>query len=196
MSTSSLFMQHNVHLPTGTIYLGSYSSFEETPGLAEAGVDFQLAAAVIKGLHILGSNPPEGLEEVTLIINNYGGEDDHCRAIIGAIHNCPLPVRGIVLGRAESAAAWILQACDIRCMDIRSNLMLHMGESSDGTPKDKHDERVDDLFVMDILSRMRQKSIRINKKKLLKLLEKDWYIYPREALALGLVDQIVGSIRK
>lgn len=172
----SIALEYGIDIPARTIYLTS------CPAEEEAGVDWQLADRILKGLRLMSGDQP-----ITLVINNFGGEDDHARAIIGAIRQCPIPVHGIVYGRAESAAAWILQACDHRSMDSHSNLMLHMGSSD----KTKHSQYVDNLFVEDILSRLREKDVAYSKQKLMRQLHEDWYIYPSQALALGLIDEVL-----
>lgn len=173
----SIALEHGIDIPARTIYLTS------CPGDEERGVDWQMADRVIRGLQLM----PPGDASVKLVINNFGGEDDHARAIIGAIRQFPENVHGIVYGRAESAGAWILQACDYRSMDRHSNLMLHMGSSD----KTKHSQYVDNLFVEDVLGRLRERDMGYSKQKLMRQLHEDWYIYPSQALALGLIDEVL-----
>lgn len=173
-------LEYGIDVPGRTIYM---TSLADGSSGDEAGIDWQMADRIIKGLRLLSS----GDQPITLIINNFGGEDDHARAIIGAIRQCPLPVHGYVYGRAESAAGWILQACDYRAMDPHSNLMLHLGSSS----KDHHQEYIDSLFLGDILSRLQEKNPKYRKSDLVRKVKADWNIYPGDALALGLIDEIL-----
>lgn len=124
---------------------------------------------------------------VLLHINSFGGEDDHARAIIDAVE-AHGKVTGIVWGRAESAAAWILQVCKTRVMMPRSSLMFHMGSST----KDAHSEWADKMFVDDVLRRINEKDSSYPRNKLVKHLKGDWHVYPTQALALGLIDRIGG----
>jgi ATP-dependent Clp protease protease subunit len=174
-----IYLEHGIDIPGRRIDLTSYSNASGE----EAGVDWQLADRVIRGLHLMGNSD----QPITLLINNFGGEDDHARAIISAIRNCDSPVHGIVYGRAESAAAWILQACDHRVMDRYSNLMLHLGAST----KDRHSAYVDELFINDVLTRLRERDPNYKRPRLKRELLGDWYIYPEEALALGLCDEVL-----
>lgn len=176
----SIALEHGIDIPARTIYLTSYA--DGTSG-DEAGIDWQMADRVLKGLRLLGS----GELPITLIINNIGGEDDHARAIIGAIRQCPVEVHGIVYGRAESAAAWILQACDHRAMDSHSSIMLHMGSSE----KNHHQDYIDSLFIDDVLAKMREKDPGLKRSALIRKLKQDWNVYPQEALSLGLIDEIL-----
>ncbi len=177
-----LCMQYGIDIPNRTLYCTSYAS----PSNDEGGVDYLLCDRLLKGLGILDtmSDTP-----INLIINNFGGEDDHCRAIMGAIRNCRSEVIGTVYGRAESAAAWILQACDVRKMDRLSSLMVHMGSGT----KDRHARHIDDVFTQILLERMRQKDSGYSKAKLVNRLHDDWFVYPTQALALGLCDEVIGE---
>lgn len=177
-----LFLLHNVDIDNRIIYMGSQAD----PEGGEAGVDWQLSDNVIKSLALLDNIPSE--KPITLIINNFGGEDDHCRAIMGAIRNVKAEVRGLVYGRAESAAAWILQVCKYRVMDKYSNLMFHMGAGT----KDEHSHYVDNLFIDILLERLREVDKETSRSKLIKKLRTDWFVYPEEALKLGLVDEVIG----
>jgi ATP-dependent Clp protease protease subunit len=173
-----IYLEHGIDIPGRRIDMTSCSDGNGE----EAGIDWQLADRVIRGLHLLGNEQP-----ITLIINSHGGEDDHARAIISAIRNCSSPVHGIVYGRAESAAAWILQACDHRRMDRHSNLMLHLGASN----KDRHSAHVDELFVDDILTRLRERDSDYKRQRLVSQLQMDWYVYADEALKIGLIDEVL-----
>lgn len=176
----SIALEHGIDIPARTIYM---TSLTDGSSGDEAGIDWQMADRVLSGLQLLST----GDQPVKLIINSFGGEDDHARAIIGAIRQCPVQVHGIVYGRAESAAAWILQHCDKRVMDHHSNLMLHMGSGD----KTKHSQYVDNLFVDDILMRLREKDPESSKSKLMRRLHEDWFVYPDQALSLGLIDEVL-----
>lgn len=139
--------------------------------------------------HIMSYNLCMDLQKykgpVCLHMNSFGGQDDHARAICDAVEKHGR-VTGIVWGRAESAAAWILQMCKTRVMMPRSNIMLHLGSSD----KNAHSEWADKMFVDDVLRRMQEKDPSYPRNKLVRELKKDWYVYPTQAVALGLADQI------
>lgn len=174
-----MYLEHGIDIPGRTIHLTSYA---DSSG-EEAGVDWQLTDRVLKGLRLM----PHTDVPITLLINNFGGEDDHARAIIAGIRHCPSAVHGVVYGRAESAAAWILQACDYRTMDTNSDLMFHLGASA----KDAHSAHIDELFITDIYTRILEKNAKYPRARLTKKLHTDWYVYAPEALELGLVDEVL-----
>jgi len=159
-----------------TIYLGQPENEEA------CGIGPQASEAIVRGLSTFRGSSP-----IYLLFNNDGGEDSEARFIINLIRSCPQDVIGVVGGRAESAAAWILQACDWRIMLPSSNLMFHMGSST----KDAHSEWTDRLFVDDVLRRMQEKDPSYPRNKLMRQLKHDWYVYPQQALALGLIDQVL-----
>ena len=158
-----------------TIYLGQPHE-EEAYGIGPASSE-----ALIRGISSF-----RGPRPIYLLINNDGGEDSEARFAIDIIRSCPQDIIGVVSGRAESAAAWLLQACDWRVMTPSANLMLHMGSST----KDAHSEWTDRLFVDDVLRRMQEKDPAYPRNKLMRQLKHDWYVYSTQALALGLIDQI------
>lgn len=171
------FMEYGFDIPTRTIYVGGY-------GHEEGGVDFLMADRVIKGLIILDSLSHE---PINMIINNFGGEDDHTRAMLAAISQCESLVIGTVYGRAESAAAWLLQGCGWRRMHSLANLMLHMGEGT----KDRHTRVLDQQFSTLVLKRIREKDPTYTRRRLENRLQDDWYVYADTVLQLGLVDEVL-----
>ena len=158
-----------------TIYLGQPHE-EEAYGIGPASSE-----ALVRGISSFG-----GMRPIYIILNNNGGEDDEARFSLDIIRSCPQNIIGVVCGRAESAAAWILQGCDWRVMMPRSSMMLHMGSSV----KDAHSEWAEKMFVDDVLQRMQEKDPTYPRNKLMKELKRDWHLYPTQALALGLIDQI------
>lgn len=141
-----------------------------------------LADRVISGLRMMPGTKP-----VTLLINSGGGDDDACRAIIGAIRMHSAPIHGLVVGVAESAAAWIFEVCKHRTMTSHSSLMFHLGDS----PKNKHNKYVDKLFVDDVHARMLEKDPSYPRSKLVTHVESDWNVYPTQAVELGLADEFI-----
>lgn len=158
-----------------TIYLGQPHE-EEACGIGPASSE-----ALVRGISSF-----RGMRPIYLLINNDGGHDDEARFALDIIGGCPQDIVGVVCGRAESAAAWILQGCDKRVMMPRASLMFHMGSGT----KDAHSEWADRMFVDDVLCRMQEKDPSYPRNKLMRNLKHDWIVYARQAIELGLADEI------
>jgi len=119
------FMDSDIYLPTRTIYMGSITSGDD----GEGGVDYALAERMIKALHILDSQAPNGDKPIVIIMNNVGGDVFHGMAIYDAIKNCKNHVTIKAYGHAMSMGSIILQAADQRMMSKNSRIMIHYGSN-------------------------------------------------------------------
>jgi ATP-dependent protease ClpP protease subunit len=99
----------------------------------------------------------------------------------------PGEVHAYIYGHCYSIAAWVIQAADKRYMSKNSSMMIHHGESD----KTEFDRQMDDRCVAILLDRIREKHPEYPKHKLDKLLLKDTYLWPEEALDLGLIDEVL-----
>lgn len=173
-----LFFEHGIELSTKTLYLGSGTD-------TEIELDEKVTADVLKGLHILSSIRPE--DPIRIMLNNQGGDTQHGLAIYDAIRNVSSPVHIVVYGHCYSIAAWILQAGDKRMMSKHSSLMIHHGQGE----KTQWAKEEDDLCMDILLERIREKHPEFSKARLNKMLLKDTYMRPKQALELGLIDEIL-----
>lgn len=173
-----LFFENNIEVSTKTLYMGFGHS-------EEIDLDQKVASDLLKGLHILDNLRPE--EPIRLIINNMGGEAGHGLAIYDAIRNCNSEVHAYVYGHCYSMAAWVIQAADRRIMSKNSIMMIHNGEGT----KDELDKQIDEVCIDIMLSRMREKKPKFSRTQLDKMLLKDTYLWPHEALELGLIDEVL-----
>ena len=114
---------YNIDLDNRTLWLGSIKKDDEE----ESGVDFTLSESIIKGLHLLEKNAPNGDKPIFIIMNNPGGDEIEGLAIYDAIQACKNHVTATVFGKCWSMAGYILQACDWRVMAPNSTFMLHEG---------------------------------------------------------------------
>lgn len=176
-------VNHGIDTENRILYCTAYHSPYTEGNEGEGGINWEMADKLLKGLHILEA---KSSKPITLIINSFGGDEAHARAIMAAIRGCESVVTGIVYGRAQSAAAWILQACDYRVMTEYSNLMFHMGSGT----MDKHSRYNDDLYVEILLDKLKEKDSTWTKTKVKNRLYEDWYVYPSQAIALGLADEV------
>lgn len=115
------WFDHNVDLDNRTIYMGS--SLKEDDG--ESGVDNLMAESFIKGMHALETR---STEQITILMNNPGGDWYHGMAIYDAIQTSTCYCTIKVYGQAMSMGSIILQAADSRIMMPNSRLMMHYGD--------------------------------------------------------------------
>lgn len=189
------FFQYNVDISSRTIYMGSAGSVDEE----ETGTDYEMAEYVIKGLHVLDSQAEHGDKPIVIIMNNPGGDEYHGMAIYDAIRCCTNHVTIKVYGHAMSMGGIILQAADERLMSPNSRFMMHYGTFGiNANTKDaynwvesnkKIDKWMEDLF----LEKIREKNPRFSRQKLYKMLEADYIIDAKEAVHLGLADEVIGD---
>lgn len=190
------FYDYDIHVETRTLYIGSAeSSISE----GESGTDAIMAETAIKGLHILDSSAPSGDKPITVIMNNPGGDWYHGMAIFDAIKTCKNHVSIIVYGYAMSMGSIILQASDRRVMSSNSKMMIHYGYNGfDGhslTFRKVAEEgvKIDTAMEQIYMERIKQKHPDFTVAKLKKLCDHDTFLTAKEALELGLIDEILGE---
>ena len=114
---------YNLDIDNRVIYMGSFNKISED----ESGVDHLMAESFIKGLHVLES---KNNSEITIIMNNPGGEWYHGMAIFDAIQNARCHCTIKVYGYTMSMGSIILQAADKRILMPNSRFMIHYGGTS------------------------------------------------------------------
>lgn len=119
------WFEHNLDVDNRTLYMGSVDATSDGD---ESGVDTFMAEYFIKGMHVLQSK--NSTQEITIIMNNPGGDPYHGMAIYDTIKmsSCPCTIK--VYGYAMSMGSVILQAADYRIMMPNSRFMIHYGYSS------------------------------------------------------------------
>jgi ATP-dependent Clp endopeptidase proteolytic subunit ClpP len=116
------WFDHNLDLETRTIYMGSLGYSYDG---GETGVDHLMTEYFLKGMHLLETRSPE--KEITIVMNNPGGDWYHGMAIYDAIKNSNCHCTIKVYGHAMSMGSIILQAADHRIMMPNSRFMIHYG---------------------------------------------------------------------
>lgn len=175
----SLQDQRNILLPKGVILItGEFNS--------------ALFDYAFESLRILRL---QEVKNVTLEITSGGGDGWVGRGLADEVINYPGEVTGIVRGRAESMAAFLLQACHVRQMFPGTRLVFHYTYSQKTSAF--YGEDYDLETHLDNL-KSSQKSITEYCLKRAKMSAEEWHklliadrpVYADEALRLGLIDEI------
>jgi ATP-dependent Clp protease protease subunit len=135
---------------------------------------------------------------INLIINSDGGSVYEALGIIDYIQSLDVKVNTICRGRAMSAAALILCAgTGIRAASQYSTIMFHeissdiYGKSSDMKANVQHMEKLEEI-LLEIVETNSNK----DKDYWKNVTIKDYYITPKEALDLGVIDAIIPPKQK
>ena len=183
------FHDYGIYLPTRTIDLSSEEAMEDS----ESGVDSAMYKKAVKNLHILDSLSNE---PITVIINTFGGDKFHMRAVYDAIKECKSKVVAKVFGSAMSAGSIILQAADERIMMPSSTQMLHYGtwghndHSKIYRKWSEESLKVDSWMEKVYLERIREKHPDFTLAKVKKMLDFDTIISAEQSVKLGLADRV------
>ncbi len=187
------FHAYHLYVPTRTLYLGSEAGDE---GEGESGCDAIMARHAVKNLHILDTISDDN---ITILLNNLGGDKYHCFAIVDAIRACRSRVIIKVLGSAMSAGSLILQAADERVMLPNATQMIHYGtwgcvDHSRTVQKNaKESQRVDLWMEQYYWNRIKEKHPTFTLRKVKDLLDHDTFLTASQSVALGLADRIDGE---
>jgi ATP-dependent protease ClpP protease subunit len=161
----------------------------------ESGTDGAMAERTIKNLHLLDSMADAPLN---IIMNNQGGDEYACFAIIDAIRQCRSHVTITAMGHAMSAGSLILQAADKRVMGPLSVQMIHYGtwgcvdHSKTFQKWAREGQRIDQWMEQYYLTKIQEKQPKFTLAKLKQLLDHDTFLTAQESLDLGLCDEILG----
>lgn len=191
-----LFHNFDIHLSTRTLYVGSVNLDDNNE---DVGINAHLVDRVIKNLHILDNDAPKGDKRINIMLNNVGGDMFHTLALFDAIKACSNPVHIAVVGQAMSAAAILVQAADKRFMTPNSRMMIHYGEFTfNGIAQDAYrwteqNKENDKLMENIFLEKIQVKHPEYTVDDIRKLCAYDKFLSAKEALELGLIDEILGD---
>jgi len=132
-------------------------------------------------------------DPINLIINSDGGSVYEALGIIDYMQSLDVKVNTICRGRAMSAAALILCAgTGVRAASQYSTIMFHeissdiYGKSSDMKANVQHMEKLEEI-LLEILKSNSNKDKEFWKNVTIK----DYYITPKDALDMGVIDAII-----
>lgn len=130
---------------------------------------------------------------INLVINSDGGSVYEALGVIDYIQSLDVKVNTICRGRAMSAAALILCAgTGVRAASQYSTIMFHeissdiYGKSSDMKANVQHMEKLEEI-LLEILKSNSNKDKEFWKNVTIK----DYYITPKDALDMGVIDAII-----
>lgn len=154
-------------------------------------VDEVFAEYAIKGLTALDSTRRD--EPINILLNSPGGDVTQGLAVYNYVQACRSEVHITVVGEAESMAAWILQAADVRRAYADATIMIHVGEFGldSNHPENQrariaHFDRQSERLEQILVDRMDVPILEVYNK-----LQFDRIYSAREALAIRLIDEVV-----
>lgn len=181
---------YDLFIPGKIVYIGSVTADIEH---GESGVDAVMAERAIKALTLLDQSDGD----ITIILNNPGGDWFHGMAIYDAIRQCKNHVIVKVYGMAMSMGGVILQAADERIMMPNAKFMMHYGSMGMQETHAKifkkwadESERINDDMEQIFLEKMREKDPDFKLKKLKEMLDYDTILTAEETVKLGLADKV------
>jgi len=133
-------------------------------------------------------------EPIIIYLNTNGGTMDEAFSLISAIESSITPVVTIALGKAWSAGFLILISGHQRAAQKFSSLMLHQGSAGVAGEFKRMIEYTDYYQKChDVMANYIMKKTKIKKKKIDEIFhgKSDFYITSEEALALGVIDEII-----
>lgn len=133
---------------------------------------------------------------IKLCIYSYGGDLDVNNAMIDVIQASKTPVWGINMGQANSAGCFIYLACRRRLAMPNATFLIHQGSGDQfsGTFQqlvaymEEYQRKIEDLvrYLLD--------TTRIPEDVLMQNITSEWFLNAKEALELGVCDEIVDNL--
>ena len=157
-------------------------------------VETGMADTIVGQMLLLEAEDPN--KDITLYINSPGGEVMAGLAIANTMNYIKCDVRTVSMGMSASMGAFLLSqgTPGKRCALEDAQIMIH--EVSAGTQGKRHDmkrsfdhtERLNDKLMNKMAARCNDDW---DAERLAKLCEEDIWLEPEEALAMGLIDEII-----
>ncbi|MFC6591508.1 ATP-dependent Clp protease proteolytic subunit [Deinococcus lacus] len=155
-------------------------------------IDSQVANTVVAQLLLLDSQNPE--QEIQLYINSPGGEVYAGLAIYDTMRYIRAPISTICVGIAMSMGSVILMAGDKgkRLALPNSRIMIHQGSAGfRGNTPDLEVQAKEVLHLRDKLVEIYHRHTDLPHEKLLRDMERDYFMSPEEAMKYGLIDAVI-----
>lgn len=133
-------------------------------------------------------------QPIKIYLDSYGGQVYQCLGLLNVIKNCTTPIHTIVTGCAMSCGFLISISGHRRFGHKHSTFMYHQISSIKG---DKLKALEEDIFeakrLQHIIEQHTMEQTKISQIKLTENYEKkeDWYMDAKQALKLGVIDEIL-----
>ncbi len=194
---------HNLNHQSREVYLHGYLDVYEEQ---EPGVDYRMATAFIKNLHILES---QNHQNILIHMHTIGGNWADGMAMYNSIRLSKSPVTILSYAQASSMSGIILQAADKRVLMPDCEVMIHHGsiDISDNTmaaksaidQNEKYCKRMLQIFAQRAMAGKYFKERNYGLKKTMGFIDSkikqssDWYLDSNEAVYYGFADGILGE---
>ncbi|MBZ9712262.1 ATP-dependent Clp protease proteolytic subunit [Deinococcus multiflagellatus] len=160
-------------------------------------IESQMANTIVAQLLLLDSQNPE--QEIQMYINCPGGEVYAGLAIYDTMRYIKAPVSTICVGIAMSMGSVLLMAGDKgkRMALPNSRIMIHQGSAGfRGNTPDLEVQAKEVLHLRDKLVSIYHKHTDLPHDKLLRDMERDYFMSPEEAQKYGLIDSVIENTRE
>jgi len=163
--------------------------------LLHGGVNEETIAQVIAGLaHLAGINN----EEIRLVISTYGGSVHEMFALYDMIKYIKCPVRTIALGKVMSAGVLLLASGEkgSRVAGSTTRIMMHsISNLMYGNIFEIENTYEEMVTMQKMMVKCLSEETKMTKKEIKEIMErgKDYYLTPKKAIKLGIIDRIMGS---
>ncbi|WP_295821677.1 ATP-dependent Clp protease proteolytic subunit [Deinococcus sp. AB2017081] len=160
-------------------------------------IESQMANSIVAQLLLLDSQNPE--QEIQMYINCPGGEVYAGLAIYDTMRYIKAPVSTICVGIAMSMGSVLLMAGDKgkRLALPNSRIMIHQGSAGfRGNTPDLEVQAKEVLHLRDRLVSIYHKHTDLPHDKLLRDMERDYFMSADEAKQYGLIDSVIENTRE
>lgn len=189
----TLYFERGVDLMKRRLYFGDADVADGDE------VDFCSVSIAIRAIDKMLdiSNKP-----VEIHMTSYGGDVDHMHSLVDKIQESPCQFYFYGRGVIQSAAVWIMLACDQRYVSKNTRIMVHHGyEGFEGSSTDKQIDSEESRYYMEKSCEMLASRSYYDKDFWEMVLQRDAHMSPEEALQAGLIKGIIpyrkrGNFRK
>ncbi|ABF46445.1 Endopeptidase Clp [Deinococcus geothermalis DSM 11300] len=160
-------------------------------------IESQMANTIVAQLLLLDSQNPD--QEIQMYINCPGGEVYAGLAIYDTMRYIKAPVSTICVGIAMSMGSVLLMAGDKgkRLALPNSRIMIHQGSAGfRGNTPDLEVQAKEVLRLRDTLIDIYHRHTNLPHEKLLRDMERDYFMSPYEAQQYGLIDSVIEHTRQ